>query len=83
MALGAEPGIAVLRRLPPTLGSLSRQVDDAQSLVTQISSTAKGKWPSSPTFVLQARAYQGQILGRELLQKPTMSPLGTYLTCGL
>ncbi|XP_010185258.1 PREDICTED: tumor necrosis factor receptor superfamily member 27-like [Mesitornis unicolor] len=42
MALGAVTGIAVLSRLPPTLGSLSCQVDDAQSLVTQISSTAKG-----------------------------------------
>ncbi|XP_027761075.1 tumor necrosis factor receptor superfamily member 27 [Empidonax traillii] len=36
------PGVAVLSRLPPTLGSLSHQVDDAQSLVTQISSAAKG-----------------------------------------
>lgn len=43
MALGAVTGIAGLTRLPPILGSLSCQVDDAQSLVTQISSTAKGK----------------------------------------
>lgn len=70
-ALGAELGFAVLSRLPPTLGSLSCQVDDAQSLVTQISSTANGKWPFSLTFVLQVQAYQNQVLGRELLQKPT------------
>lgn len=55
--LGAKPGIAVLCRLPPTLGSLSCQVDDALSLVTQISSKAKGKWPSILTCVLQAWAY--------------------------
>lgn len=51
-------GIAVLTRLLPTSGSLSCQVDDAQSLVTQISSTAKGKCHSSLTFVLQVLGYQ-------------------------
>ncbi|XP_009286264.1 PREDICTED: tumor necrosis factor receptor superfamily member 27 [Aptenodytes forsteri] len=41
-SLAPVTGVAVLTRLPPTLGSLSCQVGDAQSLVTQISSTAKG-----------------------------------------
>lgn len=52
-ALGAVTGVAVLTRLPPTLGSLSCQVDDAQSLVTQISSTAKGKCLSSLIVIPQ------------------------------
>lgn len=71
-ALGTVPGVAVLSRLPPTLGSLSRQVDDAQSLVTQISSMAKGKWPSSLTFVLQVLAYQrGRFLEGSSFRSPS------------
>lgn len=52
MGLGAVMGITVLS-LSLTLESLSCQVNDAQSLVTQISSTMKGKWlPDSSLFTI-------------------------------
>lgn len=43
VALGGLTGIIVAVRLSPTLVSFSFQVNDAQSLVTQISNTMKGK----------------------------------------